>query len=149
MFVDGSVAYEIGNYNTLMADFPAYKKFGELNFEESHELFRGAFLDGFPWEVLKVLSGPPNVLFTWRHWGVHNGKFQENIGHGEQLEMYGVAKCTVTEELKIQTIEVFYDPDSFIKACEGRLKPSELKGGRAILGDVECPFTGKSFKIRL
>ena len=120
-----------------------------LNFEESHELFRGAFLDGFPWEVLKVLSGPPNVLFTWRHWGVHNGKFQENIGHGEQLEMYGVAKCGVTEDLKIQTLEVFYDPDNFIKACEGRLKPSELRGGRAILGDVECPFTGKSFKIRL
>ena len=61
--------------------------------------------------------------------------------------MYGVAKCTVTEELKIQTIEVFYDPDSFIKACEGTIKPSELRGGRAILGDVECPFTAKSFKI--
>ena len=118
LFVDGSVAYEIGNYNALMANCPAYKKcndrlfqnlipvltlaVGELNFEESHELFRGAFLDGFPWEVLKVLSGPPNVLFTWRHWGVHNAKFQENIGHGEQLEMYGVAKCGVTEDLKIQ-----------------------------------------------
>ena len=67
-FVDGSVACEIGNYNTLMADCPAYKKFREIrNFEESHELLRGAFLDGFSWEVLKGLSGPPNVLFTWRH----------------------------------------------------------------------------------
>ena len=61
--------------------------------------------------------------------------------------MYGVTMCTVTEELKIQTIEVFYDPDSFIKASEGRLKPSELKGGRAILGVLDCPFTAKSFKI--
>ena len=25
-FIDGSVAYEIGNYNALMADCPAYKK---------------------------------------------------------------------------------------------------------------------------
>ena len=41
--VSGRVAYEIGNYNALMADCPAYKKFGKLSFEESHELFRGAF----------------------------------------------------------------------------------------------------------
>ena len=61
--------------------------------------------------------------------------------------MYGVAKCAVTEELKIQTIEVFYDPDSFIKASEGRLKSSELRGGRTILGVLDCPFTEKSFKI--
>ena len=96
-----------------------------------------------------MLSPPPSVLFTWRHWGVLSGKFKGNQGHGEQLEMYGIAKCLVNENLKIQTIEVFYDPDNFIKACEGRLKPSELRGGRALLGDIECPFTGKSFKIRI
>ena len=93
-----------------------------------------------------MLSPPPSVLFTWRHWGVLSGKFQENQGHGEQLEMYGIAKCLVNENLKIQTIEVFYDPDNFIKACEGRLKPSELRGGRALLGDIECPFIVRSSK---
>ena len=122
---------------------------GELSFEESHELFRGAFIDGFPWEVLKVLSGPPHVLFTWRHWGVLNGKFQENVGHGEQLDMVGICRITVTEDLKVQHIDVFYDPETFIKACEGRLKPTDLKGGKAILGDIECPFTGKSLKLRI
>ena len=30
--VDGSVAYEIGNYNALMADCPAYKKCKKYNF---------------------------------------------------------------------------------------------------------------------
>ena len=70
--IDGRVAYEIGNYNALLKDCPAYKKCkflwevfpkiifvqdGELGFEESHELFRGAFTEGFPWEVLKVLVG--------------------------------------------------------------------------------------------
>ena len=93
-----------------------------------------------------MLSPPPSVLFTWRHWGVLSGKFKGNQGHGEQLEMYGIAKCLVTEDLKIQTIEVFYDPDNFIKACEGRLKPSELRGGRALLGDIECPFIVRSSK---
>ena len=39
------------------------------DFERSHDLFRGAFIEGFPWELLKVLSGPPHVIFTWRHFG--------------------------------------------------------------------------------
>jgi len=147
--VDGSVAYEIGNYNALMQNCPAYNKFGELSFEESHELFRGAFTSGFPWEVLKVLSGPPCVMFTWRHWGHLDGQFQDNVGHGELLEMFGVARVTVNEDLKIQKIEVYYDPETFIKACEGKMKPTELKGGRAILGDIECPFVGKEVKLRV
>lgn len=63
--------------------------------------------------------------------------------------MFGVARVTVTEDLKVQLMEVFYDPETFIKACEGRLKPSDLKGGKAILGDIECPFVSKSLKFRL
>ena len=69
---------------------------GELSFDDSHALFRGAFTLGFPWEVLKVVadfiisiiitmntmmkvfSGPPNVVFTWRHWGHLEGSFQDN-----------------------------------------------------------------------
>ena len=112
-------------------------------------------------------SGPPNITMTWRHWGVLSGKFQENIGHGEMLgsffqifyciyrliilltEMYGIMKLTLNEELKVQTVEVFYDPETFIKACEGRLKPSDLKNGKAVLGDIECPYTNKSFKFRI
>ena len=77
------------------------------------------------------------------------GKFQENVGHDEHLEMYGLARATVTADLKIQKIEVFFDPETFIKACEGRLKPTELKGGRSLIGDVECPYAGKSLKIRI
>ena len=76
-------------------------------------------------------------------------RFQDNLGHGEMLEMFGLGRVTVNEDLKIQSIEVFYDPETFIKACEGRLKPSELKGGKALLGDIECPFAGKSLKIRI
>ena len=63
--------------------------------------------------------------------------------------MYGIMKMTLNEELKVQTVEVFYDPETFIKACEGRLKPSDLKNGKAVLGDIECPYTNKSFKFRI
>ena len=63
--------------------------------------------------------------------------------------MYGLARATVTEQLKIQKIEVFFDPETFIKACEGRLKPTELKGGRSLIGDTDCPYVGKSLKIRI
>ena len=63
--------------------------------------------------------------------------------------MYGLARVTVNEELKIQKIEVFYDPETFIKACEGRLKPTELKGARSLIGDTDCPYVGKSLKIRI
>ena len=69
--MDGKIAYEIGNYNALMQTCPAYNKckfcqvlfltinfhaVGKLSFEESHDLFRGAFTLGFPWEVLRVQS---------------------------------------------------------------------------------------------
>lgn len=106
--LDGKVAYEVGNYNALLPKCPAYHKYGELSFEESHDLFRGAFKGVFPWEVLKVLSGPPYVTFTWRHWGQLDGKFQENQGHGEIVEMYGLIRATVKDQLKIQKLEVHF-----------------------------------------
>jgi hypothetical protein len=56
---------------------------GKLSFEESHSLFRNCFTAGFPWEVLKVLSGPPHVVFTWRHWGKNTGTYRGRKGNGE------------------------------------------------------------------
>jgi hypothetical protein len=53
---------------------------GDLDFEASHDLFRDSFLDGFAWELLKVLSGPPHVVFTWRHWGRFNGEYRGRKG---------------------------------------------------------------------
>ena len=63
--------------------------------------------------------------------------------------MFGLCRVTVNDDLKIQKIEVYYSPETFIKALEGKRKPGELKGGKAILGDVECPFVGKEKKLRV
>ena len=77
------------------------------DFEASHDLFRGAFKNGFSWELLKVLSGPPGpVIFTWRHWAEFNGTFQGRQGDGEMIEMYGLCRVLVNDKLKIQKIEV-------------------------------------------
>ena len=61
---------------------------GEVSFEESHDLFRETFPSGFPWEALSVLSGPPHVVFTWRHWGRFEGSFRGNRGNGQVSKKY-------------------------------------------------------------
>merc|ERR1719451_238049 len=65
-------AHECGNYNVLLEGLPEELwKPGQTS-HETHETFRGAFA-AFPWEVLKVFSGPPRVAFSWRHWGHFTG----------------------------------------------------------------------------
>ena len=114
------------------------------DFEKSHDLFRNALVNGFPWEVLKVFSGPPNVVFTWRHWGKFTGEYRGRQGNGELIEMYGMLRVTVSSELKIQKIEAYFDGKSFIEAMEGKVNPNELRHGRTLLGDTEKPFIEKA-----
>lgn len=143
--LDGTEVFEIGNYNALMKECPAYQKYGlEDDFEKSHDLFRGAFVDGFPWEVLKVLSGPPHVVFTWRHWAKFTGTYHGRQGNGELVEMYGVLRVTVNDDLKIGKIEAFYDPQSFLETMDGKNDPKDLRGGQALLGDVSTTAIEKN-----
>ena len=53
-------AIEEGSYNILMQNQPLYNSEAHT-FESSHNLFRSAFSEGFPWELLEVFSG--NVKF--------------------------------------------------------------------------------------
>ena len=57
------------------------------------------------------------------------------------VEMYGMCRVTVTEELKIQSIEAFFDPETFLQALEGKPgKLEECRGGQALLGaHAGCP----------
>ena len=113
------------------------------DFEKSHDLFRDALVNGFPWEVLKVISGPPNVVFTWRHWGEFTGEYRGHKGSGELVEMYGMLHVTVSSDLKIQKIHAFFDGKSFLEAMEGKVDPNELRHGRALLGDTSKPAIEK------
>eukprot|EP00057_Strongylocentrotus_purpuratus_P000867 XP_001185320.1 PREDICTED: pathogen-related protein-like [Strongylocentrotus purpuratus] len=129
-----------GTYNWLFADVSKdLYNASTHTFETSHKVFRGAFEDGFPWEVLEVFSGPPKVAFTWRHWGTFTGTYEEQKGSGEVIEMYGFLIATVNDELKIQKLEVFVKTDGFLEALQGKLDPKELARGKDFIGSG-CPF---------
>jgi len=134
--VDAEEAVTIGSYNSLMEACPAYQKYGVGdNFEASHSMFHDAFTEGFSWEVLKVLSGPPNVVFTWRHWAKFTGQFKDRLGAGELVELFGLARITVNASLKIQAVEVFMDADEFIHTLEGK-EPAVDKASNLIGSDI-------------
>lgn len=100
----------MGNYNMLLKDSVLFDSTAETH-DSSHDLFRTAFPDGFAWEVLEVFSGPPKVSFTWRHWTNWTGPYKNIQPTGERIEMIGSCIATVTKDLKIQEIQVFYDPN--------------------------------------
>eukprot|EP00105_Crassostrea_gigas_P028451 XP_011450104.2 PREDICTED: pathogen-related protein [Crassostrea gigas] len=103
----------IGNYNILMCESPLYNAVKETN-QSSHDLFRNVFTTGFAWEVLQVFSGPPLVSFTWRHWGTFEGDYKGTKATGETIEMYGNCVVKVNDDMKIQSIDVYYDPNPFL-----------------------------------
>jgi len=47
---------EVGSYNCLMQNQPLYDSSAHT-FKSSHDLFRSAFSEGFPWELMEVFSG--------------------------------------------------------------------------------------------
>lgn len=87
-----------------------------MNFEESNKYFAKTFSTGFAWEVLKVFSGPPKVVFSWRHWAHMNSKSleEEMNGKGKLIELFGFTRANVSEEGKLQDIEVFFDQEKFM-----------------------------------
>lgn len=142
----GRDAMAMGNYNVLFAgvdkELYDYKK---ETFDSSHELFRGTFKDGFPWEVLQVFSGPPKVTFSWRHWGEFNGVYKERKGDGKTYEMFGFCQVVVNEDLKVQSIEVYYKPEEFLKALQGDASLKDLKEGENVFGSG-CPIVQKKIE---
>jgi len=136
--VDGRVASSIGNYNALLG--MCEPNLGLRNF---HSAWTGGL---FPWELLTLLSGPPNVVFTWRHWAKFTGTFvdcrgEEYPGTGEVVEMYGIVRAAVTEDLKIQKLDVYYKPDEFLDVLRSKRPAASQKQGRSIIGPGDsCPF---------
>jgi len=144
--ISGKDAKEMGNYNWLFGQVTEDLWEQSSNFEASHERFSNAFSSGFPWEVLAVFSGPPHVTFSWRHWAEYNGSYTDpagetHQGEGQLVELYGMARCTVSEDLKIQKIDIQYKPESFLKVLQGKISPEELHNGKAMVGPGgQCPY---------
>ena len=138
--VSGNDILAVGSYNWLLHN--TSKDLYDVQshtFESSHQLFRGAFVNGFAWEVLEVFSGPPRVAFTWRHWGTFNGEYNGRKGQGENIELYGFTIVVLSNEGKIVELEVYAKMDPFLRGLQGDIPPSELEKGKPLLGSC-CPI---------
>ncbi|MBD2570162.1 ester cyclase [Anabaena lutea] len=105
---------EQGTYNLFIVDNEHYCPAAET-FESSFELFHKAFPNGFLWELTEVLSGPPNVTFKWRHWGTFTGTYKDYAPTGETIEITGMSIARVTEDLKIESLEHYFDNNAFLQ----------------------------------
>jgi hypothetical protein len=105
---------EKGTYNLFIVENEHYCPAAET-FESSYELFHNAFPKGFLWELTEVLSGPPNVSFKWRHWGTFTGTYKEYVPTGETIEITGMSIARVTEDLKIESVEHYFDNNTFLQ----------------------------------
>ncbi|MTJ55343.1 ester cyclase [Anabaena sp. UHCC 0253] len=103
-----------GTYNLFIVENEHYCPAAET-FESSYELFHNAFPNGFLWELTEVLSGPPNVSFKWRHWGTFTGTYKEYVPTGETIEVTGMSIARVTEDLKIESLEHYFDNNAFLQ----------------------------------
>ncbi len=105
---------EAGTYNLFLGDTEHYQSSQET-FDSSYNLFHTAFPEGFHWELIEVLSPPPNVVFKWRHWGQFKGNFKDFASTDETIEIFGGSVARLTEELKIESVEHFFDNSAFLK----------------------------------
>jgi hypothetical protein len=117
----------VGTYNLFLGETQHYSPKAET-FDSSARLFHTAFPNGFLWELIEVLSGPPNVTFKWRHWGTFSGPYKEHAPTGKTVEILGISIARVTEDLKILSLEHFFDTSLFLE----QLSTGEIATG--------CPF---------
>ncbi|MEH2039482.1 SnoaL-like polyketide cyclase [Nostoc sp.] len=103
-----------GTYNLFLGKTEQYDSETET-FESSFQVFHTAFPNGFLWELTEVLSGPPNVTFKWRHWGTFNGSYKDYAPTGETIEIVGVSIARVTDDLKIESLEHYFDNNVFLE----------------------------------
>ncbi|CAK9134739.1 unnamed protein product [Ilex paraguariensis] len=129
-----------GGYNWfLQTSLP--EKFRCYNPEEetvdsAHRAFTTAFPRGFALEVLQVYSGPPVIVYKFRHWGFMEGPFRGHDPTGEMVELYGMAVFELDEQSKVVKVEFFFD--------RGELLGGLMKGGSSNNYTNElsssCPF---------
>ncbi|KAH7525167.1 hypothetical protein FEM48_Zijuj06G0196200 [Ziziphus jujuba var. spinosa] len=103
--------------------------------ESSHKAFTTTFPRGFALEVLHVYSGPPVIVYKFRHWGYMEGPFKDHAPTGQLVEFYGMAIFELDEHKKIVKVEFFYDPGELIG---GLLKGAKLETSAEGVGS-SCP----------
>ncbi|KAG8499431.1 hypothetical protein CXB51_005898 [Gossypium anomalum] len=104
--------------------------------ESSHKAFVTAFPRGFAFEVLKVYTGPPEIVLKFRHWGYNEGPFKGHAPTGDLVEFYGIAIYQVDEDMKIGRVEFFYERGELLG---GLLKGAAIESS-AMEAASSCPI---------
>ncbi|CBI19977.3 hypothetical protein VitviT2T_027995 [Vitis vinifera] len=128
-----------GGYNPLMlTSLPeklrVYNPADETA-QTSHLAFTTAFPRGFALEILHVYTGPPVIVYKFRHWGFVEGPFKGHAPTGEMVEFFGMAVFELDEHMKIVKVEFFYDRGELL----GGLLKGTAMDGPAIEASSSCP----------
>ncbi|MFQ6649900.1 hypothetical protein Gotur_022269 [Gossypium turneri] len=129
-----------GGYNsfmqtTLPENLRGYNPAQETE-HSSHLAFTTAFPRGFALEVIQVYSGPPSIVYKFRHWGYMEGPFKGHAPTGELLQLYGISIFEVDDEMKILKVEFFFDRGELLG---GLMKGEKLASGTDQAA-LSCPF---------
>lgn len=84
-----------GGYNSLLQtslpeEYRCYNP-EEESWDSAYQAFTTAFPRGFALEILQVFSGPPVIVYKFRHWAYKEGPFKGHAPTGDLIELFGMA----------------------------------------------------------
>jgi hypothetical protein len=106
--------------------------------DSSHIEFTTTFPRGFAVEIIEVYSGPPVIVYKFRHWGYMEGPFKGHPPTGEIAQFFGLAIFHLDEESKIVKVEFFYDRGELLASlmknsiCDSTISDASTS--------TNCPF---------
>lgn len=128
-----------GSYNVFLQTTlpPELRVFdpAQESTETSQATFTTAFPRGFALEILQVYSGPPKIVYKFRHWGYFEGPFKGHAPTGELAQLIGMSIFTVDDENRVEKVEFFYERGDFLSDF--------LKGApidTSLAAQSSCPF---------
>ncbi|KAI3460502.1 hypothetical protein Pfo_017165 [Paulownia fortunei] len=99
---------KVGGQTSLPAPLRLYNP-DEEPFSSSQMALTTTFPRGFALEILQVYSGPPVIVYKFRHWGYMEGPFKGHAPTGELVEFFGTAICELDEHSRIVKVQFFCD----------------------------------------
>ncbi|XP_052154367.1 pathogen-related protein-like [Oryza glaberrima] len=144
-FLSQKEVMAIGGYNAfLQTKLPPEHRIYDPDketLESGMATFLTAFPRGFAIEVLDVYSGPPQIVFKFRHWGYMEGPFKEHPPHGKRVEFFGICIFHVDEEMKVEKTEYFYERGNFLASFLSTPAAAASAAAEAASGSG-CPVMG-------
>ncbi|KAI3930480.1 hypothetical protein MKW98_022129 [Papaver atlanticum] len=127
-----------GSYNLfLQTSLPEkYRVYNpsEETISSANKIFATTFPRGFALEIMQVYSGPPVIVYKFRHWGFMEGPFKGRAPTGEKAEFYAIGIFTLDEHKKIVKVEFFFDGGELLS---GLIKGDDTSDNS---GTSACPF---------